>query len=311
MIATVAVVRDRYVAGDSAEGVGVGGLAAALAKRWPSDAHFQAGTTASGRRITRASLEEGVTMTALVIDLDPPHHAADPTWSEATVAKLEALIAERGGVAHATRVGWRYVVALASPIVLRSAADWDAWRLRYEAACAELSSRWALAPDLACSDPGRLFRLAFVVREGEKLEPRTFGDLSRLGAFVMPELSPEARAALEKENAHRTVSEPSGSAALASRAERPDAERGSLFDLLDARGDVIRQLRPGVWVVRCPNRAEHSTGHDGDTSTILFEARRLGEPGLLKCSHASCAKLTSARAWRRVIARLDATKGAA
>jgi hypothetical protein len=308
----ITVVASRYVAGDSTEGAAVGSLAAALAKRWPSDAHFQAGTTASGRRITRAALEEGVTMTAFAIDLDPPHHAADPIWSEATVAKLEALIAERGGVAHATRVGWRYVVALASPIVLRSSADWDAWRLRYEAACAELSSCWGLAPDLACSDPGRLFRLAFVVRDGQALEPRTLGDLRQMGAFELPPLSEDQRAAVESEAMASLRLAPAGRA-IASEALRdsqPAGERGALFDLLDARGLIVRRQKPGTWIVSCPNAAAHS-GSESGSSTILVEANSLGAPGMLICSHNACRHLRSARQWRRVIARLGGEKGAA
>lgn len=51
------------------------------------------------------------------------------------------------------------------------------------------------------------------------------------------------------------------------------------------------QIRPGVFAVVCPNRADHTAGRDFDTSTVLFAPR----PGLVRgtfyCSHSHCQHL--------------------
>lgn len=54
-----------------------------------------------------------------------------------------------------------------------------------------------------------------------------------------------------------------------------------LVDLASERGWLGREIRPGMFAVRCPNEDEHSSG--GDTSTVLYVH------GALDCKHAHCA----------------------
>jgi hypothetical protein len=63
---------------------------------------------------------------------------------------------------------------------------------------------------------------------------------------------------------------------------------GAAFQTTDSLGP---QLKPGVWAVRCPNRAQHTTGRDFDSSTVLFAPRRPGGRGLFHCKHSHCAHL--------------------
>ncbi len=51
------------------------------------------------------------------------------------------------------------------------------------------------------------------------------------------------------------------------------------------------ELRPGVWAVKCPNRAAHTVGRDFDSSTILFAPGPGQHRGFLHCSHAHCREL--------------------
>lgn len=63
---------------------------------------------------------------------------------------------------------------------------------------------------------------------------------------------------------------------------------GAAFEASKALG---REIKPGVWAVRCPNRAEHTSGRDFDSSTVLFAPRRPGGRGRFKCLHSHCGHL--------------------
>lgn len=58
-----------------------------------------------------------------------------------------------------------------------------------------------------------------------------------------------------------------------------------------AAGWLGRQIRPGVWAVLCPNRAQHSTGRDFDTSTVIFAPPPGYRRGRFYCSHAHCSEV--------------------
>jgi hypothetical protein len=54
-----------------------------------------------------------------------------------------------------------------------------------------------------------------------------------------------------------------------------------------SRGDLGPQIRPGVFAVRCPNEAAHTSGRAFDTSTVIFAPSRPHERGTFYCSHTS------------------------
>ncbi|MBN1610872.1 MAG: bifunctional DNA primase/polymerase [Polyangiaceae bacterium] len=58
-----------------------------------------------------------------------------------------------------------------------------------------------------------------------------------------------------------------------------------------ADGLLGSELRPGVWAVLCPNRAQHTTGRDFDSSTILFAPGAGQRRGYVHCSHAHCREI--------------------
>ncbi|HKO49969.1 MAG TPA: bifunctional DNA primase/polymerase [Polyangiaceae bacterium] len=58
-----------------------------------------------------------------------------------------------------------------------------------------------------------------------------------------------------------------------------------------AAGWLGKQLRPGVWAVLCPNRDQHTTGQDFDTSTVIFAPAGPGGRGRFHCSHSHCMSL--------------------
>ena len=58
-----------------------------------------------------------------------------------------------------------------------------------------------------------------------------------------------------------------------------------------AAGWLGRQIRPGVWAVLCPNRAEHTTGHDFDTSTVIFAPPPGYRRGRFYCAHGHCSEV--------------------
>ena len=67
------------------------------------------------------------------------------------------------------------------------------------------------------------------------------------------------------------------------------APRRSLVELLRERGLLGPELRPGVWLARCPGERHHSDRRRpfaGDT--LVFSPVRPGAPGWLYCAHAHC-----------------------
>jgi len=90
--------------------------------------------------------------------------------------------------------------------------------------------------------------------------------------------------------------------AVGHKCRAPRGERGRVDHEVDAPSFVLgnaflaagllgKQLRPGVWAVRCPNGDQHTTGHDFDTSTVLFAPAGPGGRGRFYCSHSHCRGL--------------------
>ncbi len=160
-------------------------------RSWPSDAHFAAyGVPEVARRLTLEAiglLPNGWPMVLLVVDVDGPGHKREPAWWASELLKLEALAAAHpGGFFYATRGGYRLVYHLASPVMIRTVDDKEAWRERYRRELLYLARRFAIVGDPACSDITRLYRLPRVTREaGAPVEDHpTMGDPATLGVWT-------------------------------------------------------------------------------------------------------------------------------
>lgn len=82
---------------------------------------------------------------------------------------------------------------------------------------------------------------------------------------------------------------PQGPPAGANGEDRPN---GPVFKALDAAGLVLRRGprdKPGSWLIRCPWSDEHTSGEDGDSSTMYWEAHHGGKEGEgFACKHSHC-----------------------
>jgi len=277
-------------------------LSDALRREWPSDAHFQAAMspTRRHRRLTSADVGQiPIIMTAFVIDLDGPGHEATPKWREEARAKVAAIFVVRPGFAYETRGGFRLVWLLPEPFVIGSRADALLWRAKYLAACDLLQRDFGLEPDRSCSDWQRLYRLPFVVRDGEPQRLQTTGDPAAIGAFELPDVAAPSRNGRVITH-RRPLPEGQDRKRLSSSSSvtprrpaplnwpRPVVDRGILFDLLQARGDIVSERHDGSFVIVCPRDHFHTTGAAGDGATVLFAPSIIGGPGAIHCFHAGC-----------------------
>jgi hypothetical protein len=126
-------------------------------------------------------------MVLLVVDVDGPGHKRESAWWADELLKLEALAAAHpGGFFYATRGGYRLVYRLASPVVIRTVDDKEAWRERYRRELLYLARRFAIVGDPACSDITRLFRCPKATRTpgGAPEDHPTVGDPSVVGVWT-------------------------------------------------------------------------------------------------------------------------------
>lgn len=184
-------------------------LADALARSFPSDAHFAAYSHPEiERRLSRGAIlspeergaddevrdlpAQAVSMVLFVADLDcAAAHKGDaavvgPWWEVQRPRVLALLRRHPGGFAYRTRRGYRLVYLLPEPVVLNGPEDADGWSLRYVAYAAYLEREFGIVADLACKDWSRLYRLPHATREPwgppERLE--IIGDSRSIGTWV-------------------------------------------------------------------------------------------------------------------------------
>jgi hypothetical protein len=289
------------------------GLTAALQREWPSDGHFQACAGKwRNRRLTAGDLGQSpIVMSCFVVDLDAPGHLADEAWRAETAAKIAAL--PGSPFAYFTRGGARVIWLLQTPFIVGTQEDARTWKARYEAACDLLQREFGLEPDRSCSDWQRLFRLPNVVRDGVRQDFGMMGDAAAIGNFELPEAaapSRNGRGTMHRrplpEGQDRKRGDSSSSVTPRRPAPpnwpRPVVDRGILFDLLQARGDIVGERHDGSFVIVCPRDRFHTTGAAGDGSTLLYPPAVFGGPGAIHCFHAGCTDLRSAKEWRREIA---------
>lgn len=176
----------------------------AFTRVWLTDAHFAAYSVPGVRR--RLTLEAvgglagGWPMVVLVIDVDHPWKKEKPkdnagreakrlrvdAWWAEELTKIDALLAAHpGAIVHRSRSGgYRLVWRLASPFVICTTDDKEAWRVRYRRELLYLARRWGIVGDPACADITRLYRLPFVTPEGgPPTVPDLRGDPAALGVW--------------------------------------------------------------------------------------------------------------------------------
>ncbi len=198
MTDAVLVLRDKYARGwplrkadtpfcDRDRGASVS-LSAAFAAQYPTDAHFSAYASEHGVRFNSDVLQPsvvstlpngGVAMVAFVVDIDAPNHAPTEPWRTTERDKLGRVWAAVPGFHYfETRGGYRLVWRLSELVWIRSYHDADVWTARYKAWLAGLKTLSGIEGDDACTDWTRLYRLPFVVRDGQPQGYPAGGDLT-------------------------------------------------------------------------------------------------------------------------------------
>jgi len=174
----VTVVRDRTVPAATDGGAEGLPLAEALAREWPTDAHFIAhepvevpvsgeDRAAVVRLASDAIGEVPIRMVALVGDLDDRDaHAEHRPASDAWRADVEPRLIASGLAWYRTRGGARVVAELAEPFEVSTPADVAEWKARHAAWCDELREAHGLDLD-PLHDWTRLYRLPRVMRDGQ------------------------------------------------------------------------------------------------------------------------------------------------
>lgn len=84
--------------------------------------------------------------------------------------------------------------------------------------------------------------------------------------------------------------------------------RAGLLPLLEQRGLVIREHSDRAVVIRCPNAESHTTGSDGDGSSIFYLPKAGGD-GAIHCLHSGCRDLTLPE-WRGMLGIATITRWA-
>lgn len=133
------------------------------------DAHFAAYSqpTIQRRLGGTGALTLEPKMVLLVLDVDGPDHKWTPDWWEREKAKLREFFKRKGrGYAYTTKGGYRIVLALKTPMVLRTVKDALRWRFSYLDWIAEIQREFDINCDDKCADWTRLYRLPRVLRDG-------------------------------------------------------------------------------------------------------------------------------------------------
>jgi len=282
-------------------------LSYALMSTYASDAHFGAYRSDRQRRLSTASVGQvDVEMTCLVLDVDcaAVHGTSEPapaSWRAELERRFAGLLSDHpGGYLYHTRGGARIVYRI-EPMALRTPRDAALWRARYAVTCAWIGAEYSIEADLACGDWTRLYRLPHAMRDaGSDVEDwGGVGDPSEIGVLrIAPSAAHVERAKVLLPTAFPRSRMPARVGNLQGMRQRVPAvwssdPRGALYEALEARGDVLASHRLG-WVIRCPNAGQHTSGREGDGSTVLIAPGAGQTLGCLRCLHAHCARLQAA-----------------
>lgn len=280
-------------------------LGDALTRTYDTDAHFAAYVTPNGRRLGREAIDAGLrpVLGVCAFDVDCPatHGTSEPApdwWRWQLRERLRALAAAHPGpLFYETRGGAR-ILYRRDPFVVESAERARRWSQEYAVAVAYLKRRFGIEADPACGDWQRLFRAPRATRDRAEApenwpivgDPHDVGEL-----FIEPSVEDLETAAQNCPAFYVT-----------GRTDYVPTEHtaGLFFRLLFLRGDVFEEREPGVFVVRCPNDAEHSSGRPGDSSTLLYPPAGGYALGVIHCKHAHCSGKT-AHDWLRLFSERE------
>ncbi len=230
------------------------------------------------RLSTEAISHFPIHMTRVVFDVDGPNHTCPQKWWEIETHKLHYLFSRNqpNGFAARGAGGYKIYYRLPEPIVLAQSDDAKRWTRLYEDWCDELKRMQVILADKSCADWTRLFRVPHATRNGLLLQMETIGN---------PDPGPW-------DTGHRLTDYEIKPVTYTSL--HGYTGNGLLFDLFQARGWVVKELRPGCWAVKCPWESEHSkpeTKFDG--STVLLapaEGKPGGTYGFFVCHHSACVR---------------------
>lgn len=283
-------------------------LSKALVRSYTTDAHFTAYATPNGRRLKSAAVGQvPVRIDALVLDIDceEVHGKGKPapdSWRVEIRQKMLALkSAHRGGFYFETRGGSRIVYRQPVPVFIETPEDALQWRQDYATTVAYLKRVFDIDADPACADWTRLFRLPRATRDkADAPEAWPYaGDPANIEPlwFIPAEEDVEAaRLILPK-----AFDDPATKRVLDIAPSNCNGF-GLLYHALQNRGDLIREFKRGMYLIRCPNEANHSSGKTGDTSTVLMLPGPGEQVGCIFCLHGHCAHL-KVKDWVRMFDR--------
>ncbi|KAA0240725.1 hypothetical protein EDM76_01720 [bacterium] len=180
----------------------------AFSATYDSDAHFAAYSVPELPHrlrllaLGRPELAAGWRMELFVVDVDHPWKKEETSteegradlarrvaeWWAIEEQKLAGLAAEHVGlfIYRSRSGGYRIVARLLVPVVIRTEADREAWRIRYHRELIYLKRRFGIVADPACADITRLYRLPRVTRrQGEApTAPEMRGDPAAIGVWT-------------------------------------------------------------------------------------------------------------------------------
>lgn len=235
-----------------------------------------------------------IQMTCVLVDVDGPNHEAPPAWRAEMVPKIAQLHREHPCVVYYSRGGLRLVWCLQSPVEITSHDLAAQWKRSYLQLLAYLYRHYGIEGDRGCAEWQRLFGVPRATRDPkngpEDLPILPSDDFEEVPALrFCPDPSDISLAAVWNDRAKKR-----------GNYERGTEAGGFLFTVLDNRGDVLTVRSDGTAYVRCPNREQHTTGRDGDSSTVLFPPGPNQELGHIHCSHAHCVGF-ELRDWLRLL----------
>jgi hypothetical protein len=265
-------------------------LDAILTKAWTTDVHTTAySVERHPYRLSRDAVtcDGGVMMVLFVADVDGAGHLASDDWWVSELAKLDILRQDfPGAFIYRTRGGYRIVYLLATPIILRSLGDAEAWKVTYLAWVAALKERFGIEADPACQDWQRLYRVPHATRSGGRPEAReTLGSPYQIGPWACEPTDYEQKTA--KTLAKRPLKQATRKHQHQVATSISD-RKGVLYYAFKARNWLGDAIDTEKWAVKCPWDDRHTKGTAFNTSTVLFVPGAGDAFGWLHCSHAHC-----------------------
>ena len=135
-------------------------------------------------------LPGGVTMVAFIADVDDSEAhlsklPASDAWRSTERAKIATFLqAHPEAFIYETKGGYRIVMLLREPFLLKTEEDVHRWKIVYLLSAASLSRRFNIVGDPVCRDWTRFYRLPYVVRDGVREQRPVYGDPHKLGSWT-------------------------------------------------------------------------------------------------------------------------------